>query len=206
MNEVQEFILRRAMNKVASTFTPMNNTHEYNHSTNNSNKSTAGMQEQQQHATNEPQKGTDESYAFGAPEGLHKTASLKSASKAVWDRLAKGIKGTGKLIKDHPVKAGLVGTGIASGGLIIGTGKHLQNKQEQEALKENELYGALGGTVVGAGAGAGIGALATIKASKKAKILSILLGMGAGGVAGGVGGYYAGREWGDDVRNYFAKS
>lgn len=69
MNEVQEFILRRAMQKVASTFTPMNNTHEYNHSTNNSNsnKPTTVMHEQQ-HVTNEPQKGKDEAYAFGAPE------------------------------------------------------------------------------------------------------------------------------------------
>jgi hypothetical protein len=167
MNEVQEYILKRAMQKVASTFTPMNNT----------------------------------------TEGLNKTASLKSASKAAWDWLARGAKGTGKLIKDNPVKAGMIGTGIIGIGSITGTGKHLQNNQEAlKELQENELYGALGGTVVGAGAGAGIGALATIKASKKAKILSILLGMGAGGVAGGVGGYYAGREWGDDVRNYFAKS
>lgn len=146
-----------------------------------------------------------QSFKHQLTEGLNKTASLKSVSKALWDWLARGAKGTGKWITDNPVKTGMIGTGIAGSGVIIGTGKHLQNKQEQEqeALKEvqeNELYGALGGTVVGAGAGAGIGALATIKASKKAKILSILLGMGAGGV----GGYYAGREWGDDIRNYFA--
>lgn len=67
MNEVQEFILKRAMQKVASTFTPTNKPYEYNHSTPNSNKPTTVTHEQQ-HATNEPQKGADEAYAFGAPE------------------------------------------------------------------------------------------------------------------------------------------